>query len=199
MFSVVIPSWLRSFLGYLNFSLSIPPWSWSLWGLQVLSAGDWLRLDLRVGDWILTALNETFDTLGLYVNWLYDLVIQTWNVAQQAGALALQLGAKIIQTVYQTISNIYQTVTNVVSNVYQTVTNINNNVFQTVSNVYQTINNTVVGVTEAFVSSAISAVLSPLADPLNILLRYFKEVGAFFSSPAGWIFDRIDDWLNEEV
>jgi hypothetical protein len=26
-----------------------------------------------------------------------------------------------------------------------------------------------------------------------------EELGAFFSDPAGWIFDKIDDWLNEPV
>ena len=55
------------------------------------------------------------------------------------------------------------------------------------------------GVTENYVQQAISAALGAMSNPLNILIRFFREIGEFFADPSGWIFDKIDNWLNERV
>jgi phage-related protein len=194
-----LPQWLISALSYFNFYLYLPPWTLDILGWRVFTAGDWLNLSLPIGSWILTAIQAVLDLANGGLSYLYSVGTTALRWAVDAYNLAVELGAKIIQTVYQYITNVYQTIQNIVNNVYQTITDYITNVYQTISNVYQTVNTYVTGVTEGFVQQAISAALGALADPLNVLLRYFKEIGKFFSDAPGWIFDKIDNWLNEEV
>lgn len=199
MIVLSLPSWVRTVLGWINVYLRIPPWSWSLWGYQVLTAGEWLSLNLNVGDYILYGLDAALSEVSFWVNWLWSVIQQAWIKAQQAYDLALALGAKIIQNIYQTINNVYQTITNVVNNVYQNIYQTVNNIYQTFTSVYQTINNYVVGVTEDYVQRAIASALSSLAVPLNIVSAYAQDIAGFFSNPIDWLLDRIDTWLNEKV
>ena len=196
---LTLPQLLVTALSYFNFYFLLPPWSLNILGYQVFTAGEWLNLSLPIGSWILTAIQTVLDLANGGLSYLYSVGTTALQWAVNAYNLAWELGAKIIQTVYQTVTNVYQVVTNVINDIYQTVANYITNVYQTVTNVYQTVNTYVVGVTEGFVQQAISAALGALADPLNILIRFAKEIGEFFSNPPGWIFDKIDNWLNEEV
>jgi len=194
-----LPSWLRTFLGYFNYYLYLPPFTLDILGWRVFTEGSWVSWDLSVGNWILAGLDGTLSLISDTFNWAWTWIQYLLNLAQSAWDLALALGAKIIQTVYQTITNVYQTLYQTFETIYWTANNIVNNVYQTISNVYQTVNTYVTGVTEGFVQQAIAAALGALANPLNILIRFAKEIGEFFSHAAEWIFNKIDDWLNEEV
>ena len=199
MVTLSIPSWIVTFLSWLNFYIQIPPWNFAVFGVQVLTAGDWLNLHLDIGNWVLSALQGSIDIVSAATNFLWDLANAALRKAWDAFNLATELGAKILQNIYQTITNVYQTIQNVV---YQTVQNVFQtiqNVYQTVSNVVQNIYQTTVGVTEDIVSSMISGALSALASSLNPILYFAKEIGEFFADAPGWIFDKIDNWLNEEV
>ena len=194
-----LPQWLISALSYFNFYLYLPPWTLDILGWRVFTAGDWLNLYLPIGSWIQEAIQAVLDLANGGLSYLYSVGTLALRWAVDAYNLAVELGAKVIQTVYQYVTNVYQTIQNIVNNVYQTVDNYITEVYQTISNVYQTVNTYVVGVTEGFVQRAISAALGGLSPYLNILIRFFREIGEFFADPPGWIFDKIDNWLNEEV
>ena len=196
---LTLPQLLVTALSYFNFYFLLPPWSLNILGYQVFTAGEWLNLSLPIGSWILTAIQTVLDLANGGLSYLYSVGTTALQWAVNAYNLAWELGAKIIQTVYQYITNVYQTIQNIVNNVYQTINNVVSNIYQTVSNVYQTVNTYIVGVTEDFVQRAISAALGGLSPYLNILIRFFREIGEFFADPPGWIFDKIDNWLNEEV
>jgi len=194
-----LPSWVYSLLLPLNFYFYLPPFTLDILGWRVFTAGDWVNVSLAIGPWIVSGLESILSVVSSWLTMVYNTASGAWTLAQSAWDLAYALGAKIIQTVYQTITNVYQTLYQTFETIYWTANNIVNNVYQTLTNVYQTVNTYVVGVTEGFVQQAISAALGALADPLNLLIRFAKEIGEFFANPPGWIFDKIDNWLNEEV
>ena len=196
---LTLPSWLITALSYFNFYLYLPPWTLDILGWRVFTAGDWLNLSLPIGSWILTAIQAVLDLANGGLSYLYSVGTTALRWAVDAYNLAVELGAKIITNIYNTITNIYQEIYQTITNVYQTVDNYITNVYQTVSNVVNNIYQTTVGVTEDVVQRLIAGALSALADPLNVLLRFFREIGEFFADPPGWIFDKIDNWLNEEV
>ena len=199
MLTLVLPVWVTNLLDAINWYIAIPPWDWTLWGQKVLSTGDWLAFHLNIGSWIRSSLTSMLDLVNGALSYLQSLILQSWSKAVDAYNLAVQLGAKIMVSVFQTVQNVYQTVTQYVYNTLQTV-------YQTVSNVYYEVNNTttniyqtIAGATEDFVQRAVAAALSPLANPLNMLITFSRDIGEFFADAPGWIFDRIDNWLNEEV
>lgn len=154
---------------------------------------DWVKGQLSgyVQDW--------FDSLWSWIEWLRDRIAEAKDRAEEAIALAQATAAQLAEGFVQEVTNIYQSTTENVTNVYNNITENITNVYETINNIRQETFTTIQGVTEAYVSQAISTALAPLA-PLQAFLETFGEqVGDFFSDPDGYIVARLESIAEKQA
>jgi hypothetical protein len=180
-----------SFLG-----VNIPPWGfepgrWALKGLDTIIGGvNWLytRADTiwdKAYNAALTAgnaLGKIDDWLSYAANWWDSLIASWWSGAQE--------WVKVwVQDKFNTLWAFVQSAGRDITNLYSKVQNLTD-----VTKSWQTwLLGNLAGI------SPINTLIAGYNKAEGFYSVYLTQIGDFFRDPPGWIFDRIDDWLNERV
>jgi hypothetical protein len=180
-----------SFLG-----VNLPPWGlepgrWALKGLDtVIDAVNWVytRADeiwdkaynaaITAGN----ALSKIDDWLSYAANWWNSLVTSWWSGAQE--------WVKVwVQDKFNTLWAFIQSAGKDITNIYGKLSNLTDT-----TKSWQT---WLLGSLASI--SPIDTLIAGYNKMESFYSVYLTQIGDFFRDPPGWIFDRIDDWLNERV
>jgi len=176
--------------------VNLPPWGfepgrWALKGLDVIinavnavitRANEIWDKAYNAAITAGTALTKINDWLSYAANWWDSLITSWWSGTQEWVKSAISSAAGAVRAYAH---QVYHDAMNIGAKL---------DTFQTTTGSWQT---WLLGSLASL--SPIDTLIGGYNKMENFFAVHLKNIGDFFKDPPGWIFDKIDNWLNERV
>lgn len=198
--AVYKPSWLQWWLDNFNFYIWIPPFDVDVAIWTVAHRGDWLTINLSVGDWIETAIDATMqavtaaiDALAATIPNIYDVFSAIWEIWDYVYTLADNVSS-LFSMAWNYADSLFNELR---GDLLSTIFTITDFVTSSVATALNTAKTYAAGLVYDltltiwdWIDDRIDDVIGDLRQSINTVLAFTDDINDLFSDPLEWLYKK---------